>query len=608
MQKISKGSSEKKITKNKKKFGYYIPIIFIIIIVPLIVYGKMIELPNEVADFWKGGTKHIDFFNYYKFIALIIATVAAICAFLDLYLNNKLSLQPEKRYYIPMIIYCIFAVISSIMARSHYVAIEGFIEMNQGIFVLISYIVLTFILMNYIRDERDLKIIVFSFIALIIAEGFLGIGQFLGYDLFKTTFGQWMITPEHIRETELKFTFGAYTIYGTLYNTNFVGSFSALVLPLSYALYLDADNRKKSIFFSIIVGLAYAVWLGCNSRAGYFGVLVSCLIGAAVFRKVIKRNCKKVLNLFIIFITVFIVFNYISDGKTLSQFYRLTPLSESERIEGIKNKINVRFDEVSIEGNKFTIKTDTETLVGIADGNRLRFENDFGEKLDIFLESGTIKFVDKKYEAYSFYIHPKKSSVINAEIHGRNLELYMNKSEIKVISLNNKHTIPVAAPNLKIFNGLETLASNRGYIWSRTIPILKDYLFIGCGPDNFPLVFPQEDYVGRFNVGTNGMTDIVIDKPHNMYLQTAINTGVISLIALLIIWGIYLSDSFKIYIKSNFTTFTEFIGAATFLSITAYLVAGIFNDSVVSVAPLFWILLGMGIGINRIVKEQQNLL
>ena len=146
------------------------------------------------------------------------------------------------------------------------------------------------------------------------------------------------------------------------------------------------------------------------------------------------------------------------------------------------------------------------------------------------------------------------------------------------------------------------LVSNRGYIWSRTIPMLKDSIFIGYGPDNFTMVFPQEDYIGRFNTGTTGMTNMVIDKPHNMYLQTAVNTGVISLLALLFMWAFYLFDCVKLYIKGNMNSFTEYIGAAIFISIMAYLVAGLFNDSVVSVAPLFWVLLGMGIAINRTIK------
>jgi O-antigen ligase len=113
----------------------------------------------------------------------------------------------------------------------------------------------------------------------------------------------------------------------------------------------------------------------------------------------------------------------------------------------------------------------------------------------------------------------------------------------------------------------------------------------------------EKDIERVFNVGSSGM-NIIVDKPHNLYLQTAVNTGVLSLISLLFFWGIYLVNSMKIYLKGNLNSYTEYMGAAIFLSITAYLVAGMFNDSIVAVAPLFWILLGMGIGINRMVKDK----
>ncbi|HHX61128.1 MAG TPA: hypothetical protein GX707_10515 [Epulopiscium sp.] len=35
-----------------------------------------------------------------------------------------------------------------------------------------------------------------------------------------------------------------------------------------------------------------------------------------------------------------------------------------------------------------------------------------------------------------------------------------------------------------------------------------------------------------------------------------------------------------------------------FAAICGYLIAGLFNDSVVSVAPVFWILWGLGIGLT----------
>ena len=40
------------------------------------------------------------------------------------------------------------------------------------------------------------------------------------------------------------------------------------------------------------------------------------------------------------------------------------------------------------------------------------------------------------------------------------------------------------------------------------------------------------------------------------------------------------------------------------LAIIGYLGAGFFNDSVVPVAPIFWILLGTGIAVNYLVKDE----
>ena len=146
-----------------KKFGYYIPIIFIITIIPLIVYCKIVQLPKEVADFWLSDT-HADLYIYYKFMALIIGTMAALMAYGGLFLNGKLPLQKEKRYYIPILVYSLFAILSTLKAHNKQVALEGFPDMYQGIFVLLSYMVLVFILLNYIRNERDIKIIAYSFV------------------------------------------------------------------------------------------------------------------------------------------------------------------------------------------------------------------------------------------------------------------------------------------------------------------------------------------------------------------------------------------------------------------------------------------------------------
>ncbi len=45
-------------------------------------------------------------------------------------------------------------------------------------------------------------------------------------------------------------------------------------------------------------------------------------------------------------------------------------------------------------------------------------------------------------------------------------------------------------------------------------------------------------------------------------------------------------------------SFLPVAGLACFAAFCGYAAAGVFNDSVVSVAPVFWVLLGLGIGIN----------
>lgn len=607
MQKTKKRINKRKSNKRLKDILYFFPIIFIIIIVPLITRGKVIKLPLEEADFWRGGIIHFDFSSYYKSIFLTAATSVAVISFICLRLNNKISIQKEKKYYIPMIVYSTFVILSTILSQNKHVATIGFIEMYQGVYVLLSYIILTFLLINYVNEEKDIKIIAYSFVVIVIAEGLIGVGEYFGLDFFQTSLGKWLITPANMKGLELKFTSGKHSIFGTLYNSNFVGSFGALVLPLSTALCLSVSDKKRSIIFGVTAIFAFATWLGCNSRAGYLGISVAFLIGIIVYRKVIKLQYKKVIFLFSCFIVISITFNTLSSGRVFNQFVKLNPVTEAEIIEHIQDSQVVRFKELSVKKNTFTIRTEKETLIGIVDNMELRFEDELGNHLDTNINNdGYISFNDEKYKEYLFLIQPENSSQIHSKIYNRDWDLYITPDEqnIKVLSFNDKLTEPIEAPRIKFFDGKETFASNRGYIWSRTIPMLKNTIMVGYGPDNFPMVFPHEDYIGKFNIGNNYFSHLVVDKPHNLYLQIAINTGVVSLLSLLVIWGIYLIDCISIYIKGNIHSFSEYIGCAIFLSITAYLVAGLFNDSIVSVAPLFWILLGLGISTNRIIRNK----
>jgi O-antigen ligase len=178
----------------------------------------------------------------------------------------------------------------------------------------------------------------------------------------------------------------------------------------------------------------------------------------------------------------------------------------------------------------------------------------------------------------------------------------LDDDTFRLVGLRGELINKVEKPETLGFTDKEKIGSSRGYIWSRTIPLLKDSFIKGFGPDNFAIAFPQDDYIGKIRAFSGG-ANMIVDKPHNMYLQIATNTGVLSLIAFLALAGIYAIQSFITYVKieKNFMTYA---GAGIFLAICGYLVTNFFNDSVVGIAPIFWVLLGLGFICNKMVRKQ----
>jgi len=579
---------------------YFLPLLLIAGFVPLIVYAKYVDLSGtNQALYWTGQQQYLDFFSYWKSRWVVALTVIALIFYVILYLQKKLPFKNLKQYYIPLGIYAIFVIISTIFAIDTQTALWGFVDMYQGMFVLLSYVLLTFLTINFVNNERDIKLFVNAFLFLMIVEGIIGVGQYFGHDFFQTEIGKKLMLPGNLVVEDLSFSFGPKTIYGTLFNTNFVGSFATLMLPLSVAFLLGAKTKKQRIVSAITVALMIFVWIGCNSRAGYLGMAVAAVFALWLFRKVIKKYWIGFVGLIIVFILVLFSLNKVSEGKIFS---RLKVFNIKEQIELVKenNEKTFKFEDIILGQDNFTIKTSWETLSFNIDGNKLYFMDEENNELEITTKGNEITINDKKYAGYRIKITKNYPGVAVTRA-SRNFNFYFTNSGVKIISSGGRIIEPVEAKSYKLLDRLEKLASSRGYIWGRTIPLLNNYIFSGSGPDNYPMAFPQDDILAKSNAFYDPNT--VVDKPHNLYLQIAVDTGVLSVISLLAVWGIYIISSLKLYSKIAFDSLVKFIGASCLISIIGYLAAAVFNDSIVSIAPIFWIILGLGISINIKLKN-----
>lgn len=101
--------------------------------------------------------------------------------------------------------------------------------------------------------------------------------------------------------------------------------------------------------------------------------------------------------------------------------------------------------------------------------------------------------------------------------------------------------------------------------------------------------FPQDDAEGKRAQGWTPQT--IVDRPHNFYLQVIHASGVISLLALLVLVAGFLLESKEIAINT---------------AVLSYLVNVAFTDSSSSVAPLFWIFLGTGVGRLKSLNKEKS--
>lgn len=119
--------------------------------------------------------------------------------------------------------------------------------------------------------------------------------------------------------------------------------------------------------------------------------------------------------------------------------------------------------------------------------------------------------------------------------------------------------------------------SYRIFIWTHVVALIKERPMTGYGFDYLPKLFFEYYQKDMQSVMGRLMT---IDKAHNEYLNIAVSAGIPSLIA-------YLALVFVV-LKNSISKEKNLLLAV----IIAYLVQAFFNISVVSVAFLFWILLG----------------
>lgn len=589
----------RKIRQDNPGNAVLFPVAFILAAVPLMVYLKEITLSAIETESWGGDKTYSDFFNYFKSQWLIIITVLAILFFLGNQITKGFKID-KKFIYIPTGIYALLIILSTIFSKYKEVALDGFIARYEGMYILLCYIALMFIVINLVKSEKQMQFLLKALLISALIIGLIGAFQLIGLDLFRTNFGKRLILPQEYHDSldAVDFRFEKSYIYSTLANPNYVGSYMVMLIPIAFTAFIFVKKIWVKAGFASLTLILIANLLGSRSRAGLIGAGVAVIFGLILLRKFILKRKLLFFGAVGVAIALFIGINAALNGMLINRIVSELNIMFSGEVQFFDLK------DITFSDNKVSIVSGTETLNITKNENGLKFLNTQGADLNIDIKdignAKTITFKDEDYMGYFLVIQGRKITVYQKLVE---LEFSILDDGFSLIGIGNKEVKQIEKPESIGFVGKERLGSARGYIWSRSLPLLKKTLFLGFGPDTFTINFPQEDYIGK--IRAYGTPKMIVDKPHNMYLQMAMNTGVLSLIAFLVVCGAYIIECFKLYLKKLDDSFICLAGTGIFLGICGYLVAAVFNDSMVAIAPVFWVLLGLGFVCNKWVTAQQ---
>ncbi|WP_244834507.1 O-antigen ligase family protein [Clostridium sp. BJN0001] len=607
----------KKLCKDKS-IDFFFPIAFIITIVPLIVRQTTIKL-TPAAEKLNGVATKTDLFSQKKALFLLIFSV--ILLLLIAVFFKKIFSKKDKIVNIILIssfVFLLLTLLSAIFSSYKGEAFFGFYNRSEGFITICCYFILLIYSIYAFKKTDDFKYITVPLIIIVFIDSFLGLFQYLGEDLIKTKLGILLTIPlkDYNPNMKMNLLFESGKLYGTTSNYNYIGSLIALIIPvLIFAFIYELKEGYKAgykfaLLFAVI--LCPLILLGSSSRGGLIGVFMSILFAVIVFFKQIKKKWKGLL-IFIAVIAVLLVgLNFISKGKIFSRI----PQMGSDFISLFKTSDKTYKDTVPIKDIKSTdsgieVTLQNDILKMAFNDGKCTFTDSNDKTVEYIFNSknGVISTTDERFKSISF----KYGALTNGDKETQGLVLLYNNQNsfyfkhedddtLKLFDMASFTEMELKDPPYIGFKGKETIGSARGYIWSRSLPLLKENILLGSGADTFIYRFPQDDLIGK--LAAYNTTNMMVDKPHNLYLKTALDSGVIALIAFLIIMLTYIIDSFKLYAFKEKYSRESLYGIGTFLGIVGYLFTGIFNDSVVSVAPIFYVLLGTGIAINYVIRKQ----
>ena len=540
----AKPSEEELLLSRQESLDNKIMVILLIIIglVPLIT--RMVVLPHTAptisGSILDTGIKG-NAFTYLKMNLLILLTGLAMLVFLYKMVFYKYRIKPSfinvptAALFVLILLSCLFSSYSS-------VATTGIFTRHEGTLTYIMYIALFFIAANIQIKPKYLDYMVYALMPIVLVNSILGLLAFYGINILDNPAIQALvISPEYaqyITEGSLLST--------TINNPNYVSGIAAVIFVIFLTRFLFSSRIGETIIYYILLLFTFSMLLTATSTSGFLTLLVVVpfvLVPAFQKGRIVKVMLKSV-GLLAALVLIYMKLNSHNQAVYASTI-GFMPYMEVILLVMLAvvllMVIGMRYKAL---GRGMAVMAALLLIAGVLYSDNLQ----------------RIPVINQVVESFSIS-YPDPATLI--------------PDETGVLTL----------PSYSY--GVD---SGRIYIWAQTIDLIKEKPLLGYGMDTIGYYFPHFDLKGLT------IANAIIDKPHNVYLAMAFGAGIPALLAFLFLVMHYFKKNLFLY-QENINTHRRVMLLCIVGGCLAYLFQGLFNDSIIGTAPIFWVIFGVGVSL-----------
>lgn len=572
-----------------------------LMIFPYVTYLHLAYLSQKDAMLFPNTQGYAaDFFLYTKEISLLCFAVFLIFYFIGEHIfpdhvlhGLPLEQKCARGWILPAGIYAVCIVASMIrgaISGNGRAVLYGSPTEYEGGIALLSCLVLFLFAYHYISDEAYADILVRCVEVFLIISAVLAAVEYFYQPIYEFSFVKYLIAPAQYREIaeSMQNVYYQGQVALGVYNPGYLGGLAALLFPLAFGDALKTERRRRRVIAALSSTGAVFLAIVSNSTGALCAWGISLFLFLVFWHGGRKRKYQTFGILFAVCAAGLAVLGCAFHGKIMKT--AVDTLFHKE-----KTVLNDRMDFTSmqLDSGILLIKTDKHTY-------QIRCEEP--ELSEIGLrQDGTQLSPDHtgKTDAGVCAVYDTADGTVTLSIEDGLLFLdmgylmetgfYISEDGLKLAGLNGTVLDEIPQSSMDGFSRFYSAATGRGYIWLNTLPLLGKNIFLGAGPGCFAYEFPQNQVADLLKV--HGSSYFLIDKPHDWYLQMAVNTGVVSAAAVVYLLLRYIRRGFLFCVREK--TATQGVEIFPFvIAVIAFGITGIVNDSCVAANPCFWIIFG----------------